>query len=56
MGIRVPHMGYLDSLILWGEELLIPAQGYNIHMSTRVNLHHHGLCTVLGREHQLGVE
>ena len=33
--------GYADFV---GEELLTPAQGYSIDLSTRVNLHHNGLC------------
>ena len=39
-----------------GEELLIPAQGYCVHLSTRINLHHHGFGLSLGRQHQVGVE
>ena len=34
---------------LVGEELPIPCQGYCVHLSNRVNLHHHGLGPVLGR-------
>ena len=30
-----------------GEELLVPAQGDGIHLSTRINLHSHQLCVVL---------
>ena len=35
---------------------LIPAQGYGIHLSTRVNLYGHALCPILYRKHQEGVE
>ena len=43
-GLGVP--GLTDFV---GEELLIPAQGYCVHLSTRVDLHHHGPGPILGR-------
>ena len=39
-----------------GEYFLIPAQGYGIPPSIRVNFHCHVLHPVLCRKHQVGVE
>ena len=39
-----------------GEGLLVPAQGYCVHLGTWVNLDSHSLHTILHGEHQVGVE
>ena len=41
---------------LVGEYFLIPAQGYSIHLSTRVNLYSNVLHPILCRKHQVDVE
>ena len=38
-----------------GENLLVPAKGYCVHLSTRVNLHSHALGPILCGEHEAGV-
>ena len=45
--------GFID--FMW-KELPIHAQGYSVHLSIRVNLHHQALCPILCRKHQAGVE
>ena len=46
----------LVSLTLGGEKLLVPAQGDDIHLITRVNLNSHQLHTILGGELEPGIE
>ena len=38
------------------EDLLVPAQGYCVHLGAWVNLDSHGLYSILCGEHQAGVE
>ena len=55
VGLRVPGLGHLDSDIV-GEQLLVPAQGDCIHLSTRVDLYSYYFCVILCEELQAGVE
>ena len=54
VGLRTPCLGYMVSLILWGEDLLVLDQGYCVYLHAWVNLDSHGLHPALCGYQQLG--